>query len=195
MAQQTIQHTLWVINASARAMIFKSLDVVISRLNNLFLANCVGDVNANFAIGAATGALATPPITPAPYDAVVFLVGDVGRSLGPKIGQQVKPTTVSNPLVLGSTFMAGSVAGLAEVYWDRCINNEEAAGAIFHEAAHLKSGLADAMHTWKSAVPHGGPGLKVLSATGGKFPTPSWDDFEFYSNAITKQITVRTNIP
>ena len=173
----------------------KSLDAVMSRLNSLFLANCVGGVNANFVIGAATGTLATPPITPAQFDAVVFLVGDVGRSLAPKIGRQVKPTTVSNPLVLGTTYLGQPGGGLAEVYWDRCYNNEEAAGAIFHEAAHLKSGLDDPMHTWKSPVPHGGPGLKVLSATGGKYPTPSWDDFEFYSSAITSQITVRTTIP
>lgn len=192
---QRIDHTLWVINASARYMGQKSLDTVMSRLNSLFLANCVGDVNANFAIGSATGTLAPPPITPAQFDAVVFLVGDVSRSLGPKIGQQVRATTVRNPLVLGTTFLSVPGGGLAEVYWDRCFNNEEAAGAIFHEAAHLKSGLDDPMHTWKSPVPHGGAGLKVLSATGGKFPVPSWDDFEFYSSAITKQITVRTTIP
>ena len=195
MQLQRIQHTLWVINASARYMGQKSLDTVMSRLNNLFLANCVGDVNANFAIGAATGTLATPPIVPAQFDAVVFLVGDVGRSLGPRIGQQPKPTTVSNRLVLGSTFLGAPSGGLAEVYWDRCVNNEEVAGAIFHEAAHLKSGLDAPMHNWKSPTPHGGPGIKVLSATGGKFPIPSWDDFECYSSFIPNQVTMRTNIP
>jgi len=51
--------------------------------------------------------------------------------------------------------------------------NTEAAAAIFHEAAHLKSGLGNAMRTARVGAPHGGPGLRVLGAVGGGKSAPS----------------------
>lgn len=194
--RQTIQHTLWVFDAGARDFRSKTIPEAIGLLNALFLPNCVGDVGVNFTINSA---VATPvaggPIAPGRFDAVVFLVRDVSHSLSAKIGAKLSANAQNNNMVLGSTFIGHPAGGLAEVFWDRCFNNNEAAGAIFHEAAHLKSGLADKMHTATVGAPHGGSGLKVLSAIGGKHAIPSYDDLEFYSNAITNQITVRTQIP
>ncbi|MGP0020921.1 MAG: hypothetical protein ACLPHP_20300 [Candidatus Sulfotelmatobacter sp.] len=196
MTQTTIQHTLWVFPVGLRAFRFATIPEAMTLLNGLFLSACNGSNVGNFTISSAVGTVATgSSISPAAFDAVVFLVRDPSQSLMPRVGATVPATVVNDPMVLGFTSIGQSGGPLAEVYWDRCFSNNEAAGAIFHEAAHAKSGLGNSMHTQTVGAPHGGPGLRVLSARGGKFPAPSGDDIDFYSNNIPKQITVRTQVP
>lgn len=192
---QTIQHTLWVFPVGLRAFRFATIPEAMNLLNGLFLSECKGNVG-NFTISSSVGTVASgSTITPAPFDATVFLVRDPSQSLMPRVRATVPANVVNDQMVLGFTSVGQSGGPLAEVYWDRCFNNNEAAGAIFHEAAHAKSGLGDSMHTQTVGAPHGGPGLRVLSARGGKFPAPSGDDIDFYSNNIPKQINVRIQIP
>ena len=142
---------------------------------------------------AAAKLAASASIAPGRFDAVVFLVKDVSSSLRAVIPGV--PLTPLGPAVTGNTVLRVSGGGLAKVYWNRCFNDKEVAWAIFHEAAHLKSGLAGQMHTAVVGPPHGGPGIRVLTAAGAGASSPSSDDFEFYMMAIAKQITVRTRIP
>lgn len=191
---QTIQPTLWVFPVGRRAFRYATIPEAISLLNGIFLSDCNGNVG-NFKV-TAVGTVATgSTISPGPFDAVVFLVRDAPQSLMPRVGAAAPITVVSNRMVLGFTSLSLSVGPLSEVYWDGCNSNNEAAAAIFHEAAHAKSGLDNAMHTATVGVPHGGPGLRALSALGGKSPLPSKDDLDFYSNVVPKQITVRNHVP
>jgi hypothetical protein len=196
MSRTLIQHTLWVIDAGARDFRYKTIPDAVRILNTVFFPNCLGDVGTNFTIDAAIAQQATGTITPGAFDAVVFLVRDVTQSLPvTKLSQTLTPTTVTNSKVLGNTWLGLAGGDLAEVFWDRVYSNQEAANSIFHEAAHLKSGQGDAMHTATVGAPHGGPGLKVLAAQGGGVINPSGDDFDFYMKAITSRITLRTKIP
>lgn len=197
MSRTSVQHTLWVIDAGARDFRYKTIPDAVRILNTVFFPNCLGDVGTNFKIDAAIAQVATgTTITPGAFDAVVFLVRDVTQSLPvTKLNQTLKPSTVTNSKVLGNTWLGLSGGGLAEVFWDRLFSNQEAANSIFHEAAHLKSGLDDAMHTATVGAPHGGPGLRVLAAQGGGVISPSGDDFDFYMKAITNRIALRTKIP
>lgn|SRR5579871_845733 len=189
----TIRHTLWVFNAGVRSFRRTTIPEAINLLNALFLSNCVGNVGANFTIASAMGTQAPgAPISPGPFDTVVFLVEDVANSVIANRAGPLPARVLNRATTLGYTVIGQTGGPLSEVYWSRLFNTNEAAGAIFHEAAHAKSGMGDSMHDVKVGGPHGGPGLKVLSAVGGKFPIPSWDDLEFYQNQIPKTITVRT---
>jgi len=194
--RQTIQHTLWVFDAGVRDFRFKSIPGAIGMLNALYLSNCIGDTGANFTVQSAVAMLAPGRmIAPQRFDAVVFLVRDPSQSLIAKTGGDIMEPS-NNPKAAGFTVAGNSaVAGLAEVYWDRCFNNSEVAASIFHEAAHLKSGLGRSMHTQTVGAPHGGPGLRVLSDQGSSKGFPSEDDLDFYADAITKPITVRSLVP
>jgi hypothetical protein len=188
---QTINHTLWVVNVSARPF-HASITGAIAELNEQFLSNCLGDVEGGqFTCGSAI-AVERSPITPTPYDAVVFLVNNVNVSVTAKLGANMQAIPGN---ALGDTLLGAPGGGCAEVFWDRCFGDAEAARAIFHEAAHLKSGMANAMHVAVVGAPHGGPGLRVLSAPGGSFKFPSYDDLEFYQRAIPRRIQNRTQAP
>ena len=192
-----IRHTLWVFDAVAGLKDFrnKSLPDVMDKLNREYLANCVGAVphaGSTDKIVSADAKQVTGQTVPAGlFDAVVFLVKDDSQSFGPKIGGAF----TSSPDVLGRTFLGTRGGGLSEVYWNKCYSSKELAASIFHEAAHLKSGLDNSMHNARVGAPHGGPGLKVLSANGSSFFSPSLDDFDFYSIAIPRHIIVRTRVP
>jgi hypothetical protein len=192
---QTIQHTLWVFDTGLRDFRSKTIPDALSMLNGRFLSNCVGNVGTSFRIDSAAATTATgSTISPGRFDAVVFLVRDVDQSVGARIGGDLTQAR-NNRMILGNTFLGHPAGRLSEVYWDRCFNNNEAATAIFHEAAHAKSGLGGAMHTARVGAPHGGPGLRVLAEYGGGQVYPSEDDLDFYSDAITKPIVVRTQVP
>jgi hypothetical protein len=191
---QTINHTIWLVDTGLRDFRHKSIPETLGRINGIFLSNCIGNVATDTIVSATARLAATVPITTARFDAVVFLVRNVAQSLAPRIGRS--PTRALNdPSVLGTTFLGSPGGGLAEVYWERCFSDSEAASAIFHEAAHLKSGLGEAMHIQKVGARHGGWGLRVLTEKGGAFPFPSEDDLDFYSSAITKPILLRSAVP
>lgn len=186
-----ISHTLWVVPHRLRDNGAKNMASVISRLNDLFLANCVGPVPGGVdRVVSAVARLGTAPVAAARFDAVVFVVQERTLSLGQSLGGS--PTTEAN--VNGKTFLGAAGGDLAEAYWGQCVNNEEAATTIFHEAAHLKSGKGNDMHTAKVGAPHGGPGLRVLRASSFS-QVPSQDDLDFYTAAIARPITQWTRVP
>jgi hypothetical protein len=130
---------------------------------------------------------AAPNFTPG--DAVVFLVSNVNRSVLP--GNLSPPS----PEALGRSSIAGGVPSACEVYWERCFNDLEVAGALFHEAAHGMSQLADDMHRYYSPGV-GGPGVRVLAAQQpGVAQFPSAADLEFYKSAIRRRTTFVTRVP
>ena len=191
----TIAHTLWVFDAitGLRDLRNKSLPDVLNILNFDFLPNCVGPVPGKTdTISSAVATRATgTTIAPGRFDAVVFLVKDATQSFGPKVGG----TGPGGADVLGQTFLGAAGGDVAEVYWDRCFSSREMAASIFHEAAHLKSGLGQSMHNQTVGAPHGGPGLRVLRANGASFSSPSYDDLDFYAAAIARPILLRRTIP
>jgi hypothetical protein len=191
-----VQHTLWIFDAikGIRDRRFKDIATVLQRLNAAFLANCVGPIpgsRADSITSAVAQLVPTSVISPRAFDAVVFLVRDQTQSLAAKVGG----TPPSSATTLGFTVTNIAGGGVAEVYWDLCQNNDELASSIFHEAAHLKSNLGDAMHLQKVGAPHGGPGLRVLSAKGASFASPSQDDLDFYASVIKKPVVLRTRPP
>ncbi len=196
---QNITHTIWIFQVGLRGSRYVSMDDVLAQLNTLYLPNCLDPVTIGadtFTITAANAQLAQGnTITPGPFDAVIFLVRDVQQTLVTRLNSTLPADIVNNRMKLGHTTLGFSTGGLAEVFWERCQNSREAAASIFHEAAHLKSNMDNSMHTVKVGGPHGGPGLRVLSALGSAATWPSWDDFEFYNNQIPKRVTLRTQVP
>ena len=191
-----IDHTLWVFDTivGLRDHRNKSLPDALKLLNGAYLSYCQGAVpggSAHTIVSAIGKQVTGSQVSPSAFDAVVFLVKDPTQSFGPKIGG----TAANQADVLGRTFLGAAGGGLAEVYWDLCRGNNELAAAIFHEAAHLKSGLGQQMHTATVGAPHGGPGLRVLRANGASFFAPSGDDCDFYSIAIPNRIALRTKPP
>ena len=167
------QHILWVFDLAGPDTEFKKRDEALLKLNADYLAN-FGDAIAH---AEAKWVDSNATIAPNKFDAVVFLIGDIRQSLAKKLGG----TPPQKMTALGSTLLGATGGGLAEVYWDRCINSFEVAGSIFHEAAHLKSEQDDSMHN--------ADGVRVLRADGGSFRDPSWGDLDFYEAAIKRPIS------
>jgi hypothetical protein len=115
-------------------------------------------------------------------------------TLASKVGTHAS-SALKNPLQLGATFLGSPQGGVAEVYVGRCRNDNELASSIFHEAAHLKSGMDESMHMAAVGPAHGGMALHVLTATGSNFSSPSGDDLDFYAKAIHRQIKIRVRVP
>ena len=177
-----VQHTLWIFDMAGANSQFKDRGEVLKIINGLFLANCNAGIDSATARWVASNAI----IAPGKFDAVVFVIDDIRHSLVKKLGGSTDRAS-KNSTVLGTTLLGATGGGLAEVYWDRCVNNSEIAGAIFHEAAHLKSEQDESMHTAKE--------VRILSAKGGQHQHPSWGDLEFYEAAIKRAITLRTKVP
>ena len=178
----SIMHIVWIFDLAGADTQFKNRDDTLQTLYGNYLANCLDD-GISFASG--TWVTSNTIIAPGKFDAVVFVVTDVNASVGAHVGGNVQ-NLASN--ALGNTVLGATGGGVAEVYWDRCFNNDEVAQAIFHEAAHLKSNQGEGMHTARR-------GLRVLRKDGSSFKFPSWDDLEFYSAAIKQPVTLRRRVP
>ena len=161
-----------------------------TRMDNLFLAECVG--------GQITRAVSEwrqhdVKFTPGDYDAVVFVITDPSASLGTTLGRP--PTkALASSTILGTTFLSQPGGDLAEVYFDRCLNDDALCNAIFHEAGHLKSNLDDPMHKF-STPGVGGKGVRVLAGTSYATVLPSWDDIDFFTQYISRKATFRSTVP
>ena len=180
-----VAHVLWMYDLAGPDTEWKTRDQVIRMLYGNYLTNCTGrQYGIEYAVS--TWVTSNTTIAAQKYDAVVFMIGDIKASLVKKLGGSIERAR-NNQKHLGTTLLGATGGGLAEIYWDRCFNSFEVAAAIFHEAAHLKSGQDDTMHD--------AAGVRVLSAAGGQFQYPSWEDLEFYQAAIKRPITVRTKVP
>jgi len=173
-----IHFTLWLFDLVGLTDV-KQADIS-GIIDGRFLANCRDDQVRS----AKTSWATTSPIAAKPFDAVVFLVVDFRQSLAPKIGGS-RPGPSDD--ALGNTYQGSPTGGLAEVYWDKCLNLSEVCTSIFHEAAHLKSGEGAAMHD--------AAGVRALAKKGAKAVHPSWADLEFFTAAIKRKITLRTTVP
>ncbi|CAG9252168.1 hypothetical protein PUN4_180106 [Paraburkholderia unamae] len=176
-----IQHILWVFDLAGQNTDYKTRTESKKRLDLLFLSNCNNGIESARSewVGSAT------IIAPHEFDAVVFLIPNVGQSLINKVGVDVS-VVKADITALGYTATGMPGGGVSEVYWDRCLNSQEVASSIFHEAAHLKS---------ENGKMHDKPRMRVLSVKGATYDYPSWEDLEFYEAAIKRRITLRTKVP
>jgi hypothetical protein len=188
-----IAHALWIFDLTSTAHLtcnqVQTITRTLSILNDLYLANCTNaSIDSAKAVATTAGS-----ISPGLFDAVVFLVPDTNDSIIAKIGQSIDQV-INDPQKVGLTVTGMVDGGVAEVYWNRLVNDDEVAASIFHEAAHLKSDGDPAMHTFHSPG-MGGAGVRVLAARNYQFQSPSFDDLIFYSDHIPKQIKLRTRVP
>jgi hypothetical protein len=124
-----------------------------------------------------------PPLTTT--DIVVYVVPDPKRSVIAANGGNVD-LSLSDPQVLGLTDLN---LRICEVYFDRAYDGSpsEIAGAAFHEAAHLKSGMGNEMHL----VQHGN-----FAAKPDYNSSPTAENISFMATHITKQVKqMRRKLP
>lgn len=185
-AQQRIRHTLWVVDHIGPAhLIGNQVQTVLGAIGVLNLAFMAPLVTNPLADSITAQLSATPNF--APGDAVVFLVLNPARS--------VLPNSPTKPSVLGKSAYVPGAPSICEVYWERCFNDLEVAGALFHEAAHGMSQQDDDMHDYRSSG-IGGPGVRVLAEQQQGVPKlPSYADLEFYAAAIRRRTTFVTSVP
>lgn len=187
-----INHTIWVFNLATVGRLTgnqtQTIDGSLRHLNVALLPECT-----DAQIVTATARLAAgTTIAPGLNDAVVFIVRDPAKSIHARLNMDIS-SAQNNPRALGLTAV-GRRPGLAEVFWERCMNDQEVACAIFHEAAHLMSEQDNAMHNF--FIPNtGGGGVRVLARDGGHHQFLSAGDIEFYQNAIRRGVPMRTQVP
>lgn len=180
-----INHTFYIIDVASGDEQYKNRSVILKNLNDLFLANITDDeiVSAK-AVWVARNSVINP--APGPKDTVVFLSmlnpGVGQRTLTEIAGASLAPLT---PKALGLTSLGLPKGDISEVYWDRCLNNDEVVSSLFHEASHLRSKMGDDMHTFRFPG-YGGVGLRVLTQAGSTNKYPSYDDLLFYARAVKR---------
>jgi hypothetical protein len=182
-----IAHTLWLFDLAGADAAFKTKAEVQKFIQGAYLDNMLDDAGAPHGIASASvrWVSAAEVIAPAKFDAVVFVVPDVRYGLLKRVGGSTEQA-MQDTTVFGTTALDHPMGGMAEVYWERCKNTEDAASSILHEAAHLKSGQSDKMHSAKD--------VRIFSKTGtGR--SLSWGDIDFYKAAIRRPVKLRTRVP
>ena len=112
-----------------------------------------------------------------PTDVVVYIVPDPKRSVIQANGGTVD-MALNDENLLGLTDLNLQIC---EVYFDRAFqwSPKEVAGAAYHEAAHLKSNLDNAMHSRQSGF---------LSAKPDYNGSPSANNATFFAQNISRQL-------
>jgi hypothetical protein len=124
-------------------------------------------------------------ISPAKFDVVVYLCelyNSMIRRAGGDNGEARRDLSANGLTTIG---LAGGP--VPEVYWDRGTLNETVI-ALFHEAAHAKSGQGhDTMNS--------DAGLNVLDARCNPNAVPNTADIKFFQKAILRPIGLRATTP
>jgi hypothetical protein len=186
-------HTFHVFDVAPDSDKFRDKNVVRANLQNFFL-QYINDNDITSSrlvwINGATTPFINP--APAPNDTVVFLSLFNRGFKQPQLSILAGGTLADTPTTaLGVTQLGLPRGGFAEVFWDRCVNHDEITSSLFHEACHLRSGMGKEMHEWKSGF--GGRGISVLKEKGSSNKLPSYDDLQFYTDAVKKPVSIQRN--
>lgn len=113
--------------------------------------------------------------TPTGIDIVVYVVTDVNQSVIRHNGGDVS-LAVSDTNILGLTDLN---LNICEVYFDRAFqgSTKEVAGAAYHEAAHVKSQMDNAMHTSQNGFLGERPDYNA---------NPTTNNTDFFATHITR---------
>jgi hypothetical protein len=116
--------------------------------------------------------------SPQGVDIVIYVVTDVNKSVIKHNGGDVTIAT-GDTNILGLTDLN---LNICEVYFDRVFqgSTKEVAGAAYHEAAHVKSRLDNAMHTGRDGF---------LGAKPDYNGNPTTKNTDFVAKNITKTIS------
>ena len=176
-----VSFTMWIFNHVDIS------DVKQDEISNILTSNYLSKCR-NKSVTAATTRWAAQGATIAPgrFDAVVFLVSRPFGTPCQTVGGSMTRVRLNSD-IRGLTVLGASGGPVAEVYWDRCARLFEVPDAIFHEAAHAKSGLDDPMHQT--------PGVRTLSEKGSLTGNPSDADIRFFAKAILRPIPLRRAAP
>jgi hypothetical protein len=115
-------------------------------------------------------------------DVIVYMVRNLGKSI--IAGQKGSVALAeANEKVLGLTDCTKKIC---EVYADRLFQDsaKELAGAIYHEAAHIKANQGNIMHTGKDGF------LKDAPDYNG---TPTDDNNKFLAGLLANKVTMNTS--
>lgn len=116
-------------------------------------------------------------------DVIIYVVSDVNKSIIKANGGTVARAE-ANPNTLGLTDLN---AKICEVYFDRMFQGsaKELAGAAYHEAAHIKSNMDDAMHTNQDGFLKGAPDYNG---------SPSDKNTGFFAKHLGKKVSLRAGL-
>ena len=158
----------------------ESLEKAVTLLNTYLKA--VVDKQKTFDAG--TAALVEDGTTPSilETDVIVYMVRNISKSVIKAQGGSVA-TAEANDKILGMTDLNKKIC---EVYADRLYEDspKELSGAIFHEAAHIKSNQDNAMHTNKTGF---------LGASPDYNGTPTDDNVQFLATNLGRKLTMTTS--
>lgn len=117
--------------------------------------------------------------SPADTDVIVYMVRNVGKSVIKAQGGSAA-IAEGNDGILGLTDLNLKIC---EVYADRLYEDSprELSGAIYHETAHIKSNMDNAMHTGKSGF---------LGASPDYNGSPTDDNNEFVAKHLGRKVSM-----
>jgi len=153
------------------------IDKAITLLNT-YLPKVVAK-NASFSGGDAKYADDATTPTLLDTDVIVYVVRDISKSVISKQGGSVAIAEADGN-IMGLTDLNKKIC---EVYFDRIYqdSSKELAGAIYHEAAHIKSNMDNSMHTNKDGF---------LKAKPDYYGDPTDDNNSFFGGHLGKKVTM-----
>lgn len=112
-------------------------------------------------------------------DVIVYMVSSLSKSVIAKKGGDVG-VAYANENILGLTDLNLKIC---EVYFDRMYDGspKELAGACYHEAAHIKSNMDNAMHNDQNGFLKGSPDYNG---------TPTQKNTEFMAKHLGRKVTM-----
>jgi hypothetical protein len=116
-------------------------------------------------------------------DVIVYVVPDVGQSIIAANGGTAA-RAVANTNILGLTDLNSKIC---EVYFDRMFQGsaKELAGAVYHEAAHIKSNIDDALHSGQDGFLTGSPDYDG---------NPTIKNTSFFATHLARKVSMRAGL-
>jgi len=186
-----INFTLWVVDV-VDLTDMKQLELA-ALLNVNFMQPLVGG-----SVGSASCRVVgtAEEFRPGMFDAVVFLTTIAFKGSGSilkRAGVSPEEATLNENLKgLTATPLPGG--GISEVYWNRCELLSGVAGAIFHEACHLKF-KAKRHNEMHDAVGSDGKKVWILGTNNMNAAHPNTADIEVFKSKIPNAVPLRNRLP
>ena len=121
--------------------------------------------------------------------------GDVTKALRILKRAGVSPEEATlNENLKGLTATPLPGGGISEVYWNRCELLSGVAGAIFHEACHLKF-KAKRHNEMHDAVGSDGKKVWILGTNNMNAAHPNTADIEVFKSKIPNAVPLRNRLP